>query len=82
MDPGDQLSKSTEKKEGKDTKICGNYRPISLLNTNLNIFTNILAHRLAPVLSDMIQLDKVGFMQGSEARDATIRAIDIIYYIL
>lgn len=65
-------------KKGKDASQCGSYRPISLLNFNLKIFTKIIANRLAPHLQELIHYDKVGFMQGREARDSTTIAIDVI----
>ena len=54
-------------KEGKDPANCGSYRPISLLNTDLKIFTKILATRMSRILSRVIHLDQVGFMMAREA---------------
>lgn len=46
---------------------------------DLKLFSKILAERLAPHLQKLIHYDQIGFLQGREARDGTIRAIDIIY---
>lgn len=37
-------------KEGKDHTLPGNYRPISLLNTDIKILAKILVNRLKPIL--------------------------------
>lgn len=44
-------------KESKDTHACGNYRPLSLLNTGLKIFTNFLAQKVAPSMEKLIRFD-------------------------
>ena len=49
-------------KEGKDPAECGSYRPISLLNTDLKLFTKVLASRLQPWLPELVDLDQVGFI--------------------
>ena len=41
-------------KKGPKNKI-GNYRPISLLNTDLKIFTKILTQRIRHLMGDLIQ---------------------------
>lgn len=64
-------------KPNKDASMVANYRPISLLNVDLKIYAKILANRLLPLLPNLISLDQVGFIPGREARDNTIKAINI-----
>lgn len=58
--------------------MCQDYRPISLLNTDLKIFTKILAPRLAPEMPSIINYDQVGFVQGREARDSVTRVLNLL----
>ncbi|KAM4034885.1 uncharacterized protein ACNLHF_021597 [Anomaloglossus baeobatrachus] len=60
-------------KPGKDLAHAANYRPISLLNIDIKLFSKILADRLAPLLPPSIHTDQVGFVKGREARDNTIK---------
>uniref|UniRef100_A0A8C5MP15 Reverse transcriptase domain-containing protein n=1 Tax=Leptobrachium leishanense TaxID=445787 RepID=A0A8C5MP15_9ANUR len=69
---------SVLKKPGKDDADVRNYRPISLLNTDLKILAKIMATRLAPLLPAFIHADQVGFIPGREARDATTRVLSAI----
>uniref|UniRef100_A0A8C5Q0C8 Reverse transcriptase domain-containing protein n=1 Tax=Leptobrachium leishanense TaxID=445787 RepID=A0A8C5Q0C8_9ANUR len=62
-------------KPGKDRAEVRNYRPISLLNTDVKILAKILSARLAPLLPSLVHPDQVGFVPGREARDATTRAL-------
>lgn len=66
-------------KEGKDPARCENYRPISLLNLDLKIFSKILASRLTPLMSSLVGTDQVGFIPGREARDNTTRVLDLTH---
>lgn len=68
-------------KEKRDTKQCNNFRTISLLNVDLKLFAKILARRLAAQLKNIVYYDQVGFMPDREARDGTIRAIDLNHKI-
>lgn len=68
-------------KPGKDPTQVQNYRPISLLNVDVKIFAKILANRLLTFIPSLIDLDQVGFVPGREARDNTLKAINI-YHIL
>lgn len=65
-------------KEGKDPTACSSYRPISLLNLDLKLFTKILAVRLAQHLQQLIHLDQVGFIPSREARDSTTKGTQFI----
>lgn len=53
-------------KEGKDTTLCVNYRPISLLNDDIKLFAKVMAGRLKPLMSELIHTDQGGFVSGRE----------------
>ncbi|OCT74328.1 hypothetical protein XELAEV_18033293mg [Xenopus laevis] len=59
-------------KPGKDCSVCGNYRPISLSNIDLEIFYKILA-QILKLLPHCIHRDQVGFVMGREAKENTIK---------
>ena len=65
-------------KEGKDESLCSSYRPISLLNIDLKIFSKILAIRMENVMQDMVHTDQVGFIIGRQGRDNGIRTLLVI----
>lgn len=68
-------------KEGKDPTNTGNYRPISLLNVDVKIFSKILANRLTPLLPSLVSTDQAGFVIGREARDNAVKAINLHHII-
>ena len=62
-----QLSPSQKKgvitlipKKDKDLTELKSWRPLSLLNTDYKILAKILANRLKPTLSDIINPDQIG----------------------
>lgn len=61
-------------KEGRDV---AKYRPISLLNLDIELFRKILGNHLLPFLPSLIANDQVSFVLGREARDNTTKALNI-----
>ena len=51
-------------KKGKDLCMLKHWRPISLLNVDYKILTNVLAMRLQTVLDKIISHDQVGYIKG------------------
>lgn len=68
-------------KTDRDPTQAANYRPISLLNVDIKIFSKILANRLLPLLPSIVSHDQVGFLPGREARDNTLKAINLHHHI-
>lgn len=46
---------------------CSSYRPISLINVDLKIYSREFACGLESVLQDLIHLDQTGFIKGHMA---------------
>lgn len=61
--------------------MVSNYRPISLLNVDIKLYAKVLDYRILPLLHKLITLDQVGFIPGREARDNTIKAINIHHWL-
>lgn len=55
-----------------------NFHPISLLNTNLKIYSKILANQLAEITPRLIKADQVGFVKGRQAPDGTRRMYNLL----
>ena len=54
--------------------------PLSLLNPDYKIFIKILANRLKPALSDIINLDQIGYMKNIFCCENTRLIADAIDY--
>lgn len=68
-------------KEGKDPSQVTNYRHISLLNVDLKLFSKILANHLSLQMTSLITMDQVGFIPGREARDSTLKALNLHHWM-
>ena len=51
-------------KPGKDRLLLQNWRPISLLNLDYKILTNVIGQRIQVVLPDIIHENQSGFVSG------------------
>jgi hypothetical protein len=59
----------------------GNWRPISLLNTDLKIASAVLANRLKQVLSFIIGDTQKGFMKNRFMGENTQLLYDLMHYL-
>lgn len=65
-------------KPRKDSSHPQNFRPISLLNTDLKIYAKVLANRLMEITPTLVGLDQVGFVKGWQAPVGIRRMINLI----
>lgn len=68
-------------KPEKDHTLCKNYRPISLTNIDIRLYSKILANRLTPILPNHIGLDQAGFTKGRETKDNIIKTCTLVEYV-
>ena len=65
-------------KKGKDPNECSNYRPLSLLNADVKLYAKVLALRLEPFMSKLVNPDQTGFIKTRLASDNVRRLLHII----
>lgn len=65
-------------KEGKDTILCGNYRPISLLCNDLKLLTTIMAKRIQKIIGKLINPDQTGFIPNRQGSNNIRRTLNVI----
>ena len=65
-------------KEDKDPSLCASYRPISLINVDIKMYSKILAEKIRPLLAGLIDNDQAGFIPGRETRENILRVIFVI----
>uniref|UniRef100_A0A670ITK0 Reverse transcriptase domain-containing protein n=1 Tax=Podarcis muralis TaxID=64176 RepID=A0A670ITK0_PODMU len=58
-----------------------NYRPISLLNNDYKIYTDIMANRLKKCLINLIHKDQVGFLPNRFLKDNVRHVVNIIEHL-
>ncbi len=66
-------------KKVKDSTDPSSYRPISLLGSDIKIFTKILANRLRNCISSIIHEDQTGFIPGRFSFHNVRRLMNIVY---
>ncbi len=67
-------------KPNKDHTSCSNYRPISLINTDIKIISKALSVRLESVISSVIHIDQTGFIKGRHSSENTRRLFNLINF--
>lgn len=67
-------------KSGKEPNQPHNFRPISLLNSDLKIYSKLLANRLLELTPLLLGPEQVGFVKGRQAPDGTRKMIDLIHH--
>lgn len=50
-------------KKDKDPNDCASYRPLSLLNADLKIYAKLLARRLQPFMTKLINCEQTGLIR-------------------
>lgn len=63
---------------GKSTENPDNYRPISLLNSDIKIYSKILATRISQYSPKLVHKDQVGFVEEWQASNGAHRFINLI----
>lgn len=76
-----QASISLIPKPGKDHLQMGNYRPLSILNTDYKIFGKVLALRIEKVIPSLIHVDQTGFIKGRQAANNMRRLFQVMYSV-
>lgn len=67
-------------KEGREETEPSSYRPIALLNSDLKIFTKLLANRLNKYISSIIHTDQTGFVPNRYSFFNVRRLMNIMYH--
>lgn len=65
-------------KENSSCPNVGNFRPISLLNTDYKLFAKILSERLKKIVTEVISTDQAGFLPQRHIRDNIRVVLDMI----
>ncbi|KAK2723892.1 hypothetical protein QYM36_002301 [Artemia franciscana] len=65
-------------KAGKDPKLVDSYRPISLTSCVAKLIERVIKQRIVTPLSDLIQIEQLGFLSGRSTTDALVRLEHLI----
>uniref|UniRef100_A0A671PCM7 Reverse transcriptase domain-containing protein n=1 Tax=Sinocyclocheilus anshuiensis TaxID=1608454 RepID=A0A671PCM7_9TELE len=74
------LMKLIYKRKGDKVELK-NYRPITMLNTDLKILSKVLANRLKEVMPSIIETNQAYSIKGRDIADTTMSIKDTIRYI-
>ena len=67
-------------KQGKDTRMLKNLRPITLLNVDYKLLEKVIANRMLPMLETVINHDQRGFMPNWRISVNIRKMLDIIQH--
>ena len=67
-------------KAGKERNVLKNWRPLTLLNSTYKYFSSIIANRIKPLLSQIINPDQTGFISGRFLGENTRLLADTLEY--
>lgn len=66
-------------KPNKDLTQCGNYRPLSPLNSDMKLFAKVLATPLEAFMIKLVHNDQIGFIKSRLAADNFRQLLHIIH---
>ena len=64
-------------KKGKDLTECSNYRPISLIGTDIKLYSKVFALRLERLIEKLVHPDQSGFIPKRHAADNIRRLLHV-----
>lgn len=66
-------------KPDKDALDCSSYRPISLINVDVKMLSEILASRIEHIIPDIISQDQMGFIKGRHSFINIRKLLNVVY---
>lgn len=67
-------------KPKKDPLFCNNYRPLSILCSELKVYAKVLATRVESYLNKLVHHDQTGFVKSRLAGDNIRRLLHVIHF--